>query len=116
MSEEEIHKAFEKVWESSRTNDWSWAYPTFLPIAYTLLFAMSFIRRSWLRRSIKLIALFAFSFSATMLSSWDIEEKWRIRRSWAESQPDRMTEAVANALAADTNYTTGLWFLALKRS
>ncbi len=45
-----------------------------------------------------------------MLSGWDIEEKWRIRRSWAESQPDRMTETVANALAADTNYTIGPLF------
>lgn len=107
---EHMSDAFIQVWDESRSNAWTWAYPMFLKSAVILLILFSLIRRPWLRRAIKLIATIAFTIGATFLAGLDIEEKWRIRHAWADANLDKMTDLDWQALTADTNYTLGPLF------
>lgn len=102
--------AFIQVWDESRSNAWTWAYPLFLKAAVVVLILFSLIRRPWLRRTTKLIATIAFTITATFLAGRDIEEKWRIRHAWADANLDKMTDQDWQALTADTNYTLGPLF------
>ena len=102
--------AFIQVWDESRSNAWTWAYPLFLKAAVVVLILFSLIRRPWLRRTTKLIATIAFTITATFLAGRDIEEKWRIRHAWADANLDKMTDQEWQALTADTNYTLGPLF------
>ena len=102
--------AFIQVWEESRSNAWTWAYPLFLKAAVVVLVLFSLIRRPWLRRITKLITTITFTIAATFLAGLDIEEKWRIRHTWADANLDKMTDQDWQALTADTNYTLGPLF------
>jgi hypothetical protein len=103
--------AFIQVWDESRSNAWTWAYPLFLKAAVVVLVLFSLIRRPWLRRTTKLIATVAFTIAATFLAGLDIEEKWRIRHAWADANLDKMTDQDWQALTADTNSTLGPLFV-----
>ncbi len=103
--------AFIQIWDESRSNAWTWAYPLFLKAAVVMLVLLSLIRRPWLRRTTKPIATIAFTITTTFLAGLDIEEKWRIRHAWADANIDRMTDQDWEALTADTNYTIGPLFL-----
>ncbi len=106
--------AFIQVWDESRSNAWTWAYPLFLKSAVVILILFSLIRRPWLRRTTKLITTIAFTIGATFLAGLDIEEKWRIRHAWADANLDKMTDQDWEALTADTNYTLGPLFLGVQ--
>jgi hypothetical protein len=93
--------AFEQAWESSRHNAWSWGYPTTLALAVAVVIALSFVRRSVLRRTLKVIAILSFSFIATDFSDREIREKWRLRSQWADTHTDQMREADWDALTVD---------------
>ena len=99
--------AFIQVWDESRTNAWTWAYPLFLKGAVVVLVLLSLIRHALLRRAIKLVSRIAFTIAATYLAGLDIQEKWSIRHAWADANLDKMTDEDWQALTADTNYTLG---------
>lgn len=92
---------FEQIWESSRTNSWSWGYPTVLTISIVILIALSFVPRPTLRHVAKILVIIACGFAATKLSFREIEEKWRIRTDWAERHNDTLSDAEREALTAD---------------
>jgi hypothetical protein len=92
---------FEQIWESSRTNTLSWLYPTALWCGAAVIVALSLVKGVWLRRIGKLVAIAVFSVAATQFSIQNIQEKWRIRREWAESHPERMTRDGLEALSVD---------------
>ena len=106
--------AFIQVWDESRINAWTWAYPLFLKAAVIMLILFSLIRRPWVRRTTKLITTIAFTIGATFFAGLDIEEKWRIRHAWADANVDKMTDQDWQALTADTNYTLGPLFLGVQ--
>jgi hypothetical protein len=92
---------FEQVWESSRTNAFSWGYPVVLYTGVGVLIALSVIRNEVFRRFLKAIAIFGLAIIATQWSSSEIEEKWRIRREWADAHPAEMTEDGYMGLTVD---------------
>jgi len=101
-------ETFDQIWETSRTNFWSWAYPVVLWSGVGALIVVSLIRHRWLRRSAKLILILGFSAVATVYSGREIQEKWKIRGEWAEAHPDQMTTDGWDALTADgANLTIG---------
>jgi hypothetical protein len=93
--------SFEQIWESSRTNTLSWLYPTALWYGAAVIVALYLMKDVWLRRIGKLVAIAVFSVAATEFSVQNIQEKWRIRREWAESHPERMTGDGLEALSVD---------------
>jgi len=100
--------AFEQIWETSRSNSWSWAYPTVLCFGVAVLAALSFVRNRWLRRTAKVIVILVFGVLATDFSAREIQEKWRIRGEWADAHVDQMTDAGWNVLTVDgANLTLG---------
>jgi len=69
--------AVEQIWETSRSNSWSWAYPAVLLFGVTLLAALSFVRNPWLRRTAKVMAILVLGVLATEFSRREIQEKWQ---------------------------------------
>jgi len=51
----ELMETFEQIWETSRTNSWSWAYPLVMWTGIGALIALSLLRNRWLRRSAKVV-------------------------------------------------------------
>ncbi|QDV62289.1 hypothetical protein [Crateriforma conspicua] len=99
---------FNQIWESSRTNDYSWGYPAVVWAGVGVLIALSLIRHNVLRRILKVIAIGGLVMTATQWSSSEIEEKWRIRAEWADTHPAEMTEQGYEALTVDgANRTLG---------
>jgi predicted phage tail protein len=101
-------ETFEQIWDTSRINSWSWAYPVVLWTGIGALIAFSLLRNRWLRRSAKVVAILGFSLAATAYSAREIQEKWRIRGEWADTHPGRMTDDSRDALTRDgANLTIG---------
>ena len=101
-------ETFDQIWESSRTNAWSWVYPTVLWAGVGLLIALSLVRAGWIRRAAKITAIIGLSVVATEYAHRDIQEKWRIRGEWADAHPTLMTPADQEALTVDgANLTLG---------
>lgn len=92
---------FEQVWETSQTNSWSWGYPATLWLGAIVICALALIHKTWIRRSLTVTAILAFTFLATELSSHEIQEKWRIRGEWAKANKDQLTDTDRSALQAD---------------
>lgn len=93
--------AFEQIWESSRTNDYSWGYPAVVWAGVSVLVLLSLIRQDVLRRILKVVAIGGLAMTATQWSSSEIEEKWRLRAEWADTHPAEMTEQGYEALTID---------------
>lgn len=93
--------AFEQIWESSRTNDYSWGYPAVVWAGVGVLVLLSLIRHDVLRRILKVVAIGGLAMMATQWSSSEIEEKWRLRAEWADANPAEMTEQGYEALTVD---------------
>lgn len=101
-------ESFEQIWESSRTHSLSWMYPTALWCGAGTLVVLCAIGNRWLRRFAKLVVIAIFSVMAVEFASHEIQEKWRLRREWAELYPERMTEEGYDALTVDgANMTLG---------
>lgn len=101
-------ESFEQIWESSRTNSLSWMYPTALWCGAGALVVLGAIGNRWLRRFAKLVVIAISSVLAVGFASQEIQEKWRLRREWAELHPERMTEEGYDALTVDgANMTLG---------
>ncbi|TWU27998.1 hypothetical protein [Novipirellula artificiosorum] len=99
---------FEQIWESSRINDYSWGYPAVVWAGVGVLVALSLIRHNAFRRILKVVAIFGLAMMATQWSASEIQEKWRIRREWADTHPAEMTEQGYEALTVDgANLTLG---------
>lgn len=99
---------FAAVWESSRSNSWSWAFPTVLGVGILSVVLASFIPRPILRQVTKVFLVMLCGGLAVEASSLQIQEKWRIRGEWAANNPDEMTQKGWAALAADgANLTMG---------
>jgi hypothetical protein len=79
------------VWETSRHNAWSYGLPLVLNIGTAIFIVLAFVPQKWLRWTLNLIALFAIGFFAVDYSSKEIEEKWRIRNEWIQSNHDSLT-------------------------
>lgn len=92
---------FEQVWESSRQNSWSWAYPTVVAFGALFLSLLSWLRNNWVRRTMKLLVVLIGVYLATDASSWEIREKWRIRQDWTSSNWDSMTESQQSSAMTD---------------
>ena len=83
-------------------------YPTAIWCGGGILVALSVITNRWLRRIGKLAAIFGFALLATEFSAQEIQEKWRLRREWADLHPTQMTEDGFSALTVDgANLTLG---------
>jgi hypothetical protein len=101
-------ETFDQIWESSRTNAWSWVYPTVLWAGVGLLIALSLFRTGWIRRASKTIAILALTVVATEYARLEIQEKWRIRGEWADAHQTLMTPSDQEALTVDgANLTLG---------
>ena len=99
---------FEQIWETSRHNSWSWGYPTSLLLGVIVLSVLALVRKTALRRLLAVVAILAFTLVAAELSAREIREKWRLRREWADSHKDQMTDAAWSALTVDgANLTLG---------
>ncbi len=99
---------FAQIWDSSRTNSLSWMYPTTFWCGAGVLIALGLIKNRWLRQIGKLVVIAGCSVMATEFSSQEIQEKWRLRREWAEFHPAQMTEDGYHALTVDgANMTLG---------
>lgn len=94
-------ETFEQVWEASRTNSYSWIYPALLWSGAAVIFALSFVKNIWIRRSGKVIVILLAGYSATHYSGLEIQEKWRLRGEWADAHPDKVTEENRHALTVD---------------
>lgn len=92
---------FDQIWESSRTNDYSWGYPAVVWAGIGVLVLLSLIRHDVLRRILKVVAIGGLAMTATQWSSSEIEEKWRLRAEWADTHPAEMTEQGYEALTID---------------
>jgi hypothetical protein len=92
---------FEQIWESSRTNSWSWGYPTALAVSIVILIALSFIPQPTLRHVAKVLVILACGFATIKLSAREIEEKWSIRWDWAQRHENTLSDAEREALTAD---------------
>ena len=92
---------FGQVWESSRTNAFSWGYAATLYAGVGVLIVLSVIQRYAFRRTLKAIAIFGLAIIATQWSASEIEEKWRIRREWADAHPAEMTQEGYMGLTVD---------------
>ncbi|MEM0926164.1 MAG: hypothetical protein AAGJ83_09030 [Planctomycetota bacterium] len=68
-----------EVWETLRTNDYSWGYPAVVWVGVGVVVFLSLIRRNLHRRTLKVLAIVGLAMIATQWSSAEIEEKWRIR-------------------------------------
>lgn len=100
--------AFEQVWQTSRSNSWSWGYPATIVCGVVLIVMLSTIRKPTLRRTLKVGAILLFGFIATDFSAREIQEKWRLRGEWAETHREQMTDAGWRALTVDgANLTLG---------
>ncbi|WP_157606020.1 hypothetical protein [Schlesneria paludicola] len=93
--------SFEQIWESSRHNCWSFAYPLVMLCGIAVLVGVSFIRHTLRRRVANILAVIFLSFVAAEVSSWETTEKWRIRSDWASKNTAQMTEIHRAALIAD---------------
>ncbi len=104
-------ETFDQIWESSRTNSLSWLYPATIWCGVGILIALSVIKNRSLRRISKLAATFGFAILATEFSAQEIQEKWRLRREWADLHSAQMTEDGMQALTVDgANLTLGPLF------
>jgi hypothetical protein len=92
---------FEQIWESSRTNSWSWGYPTVLTISIVILIALSLVPQPTLRHVAKVLVILACGFATIKLSAREIEEKWSIRWDWAQRHENTLSDAEREALTAD---------------
>ena len=93
--------AFDQIWETSRTNDYSWGYPVVVWAGVGVIVLLSLIRHNVLRRILKVVAIGGLAMTATQWSSSEIEEKWRLRAEWADTHPAEMTEQGYEALTID---------------
>ncbi len=101
-------QTFEQIWESSRTNSWSWGYPTVVIIGVLLLIVSSCIRSPAWRRSLKVLISIVLTILATEFAGREISEKWRLRQDWAAGQREQLTPAQQDALISDgANLTIG---------
>ena len=100
--------SFEEVWEASRQNTYSWGYPAAICCGAIILALLSLIRTSALRRTLKVVTIFAIGFIAFEVSAREIAEKWRLRLEWASHHPEQLTDAARESLTADgANLTLG---------
>lgn len=101
-------ETFEQIWESSRTNSWSWGYPTVVISGVLLLIMSSCIRSSAWRRSLKVLTAIVLTILATEFAGREIVEKWQLRHEWAATHREQLTPAQQDALISDgANLTIG---------
>lgn len=96
-----VAQSLESIWETSRTNDWSFALPLILNIGTAVLVAIAFVPVKGLRWMLSAIAIVAMGCFATEYASMEIEEKWRIRSEWVRDHEDSLTENEMSAVSAD---------------
>lgn len=89
------------MWEASRHNAWSGYVAVVLNVTTVVLIALTFIRARWLRWTLNLVAVLACMIFAIEVSSYEIEEKWRIRFEYVERNRDALTEGQRRASTAD---------------
>jgi hypothetical protein len=94
-------QTFEQIWESSRTNSWSWGYPTVVIIGVLLLIALSCIRSATWRRSLKVLTAIVLMILATEFAGREIFEKWRLRQDWAAGHREQLAPPQQDALISD---------------
>ena len=90
---------FDTLWESSRTNSWSFAYPTVLFIGVVSLLLLQRIRKAGIRRWLLLVAMVGFFLISIEAASWSIVEKWNLRREWARDHSDQVSDAQRRGMA-----------------
>lgn len=101
-------QTFEQIWESSRTNAWSWGYPTVVICGVLLLIGLSCIRSATWRRSLKVLIAIVLTILATDFAGREIIEKWQLRRNWAAAHREQLTPRQQDALITDgANLTLG---------
>ncbi len=94
-------QTFEQIWESSRTNAWSWGYPTVVICGVLLLIGLSCIRSAIWRRSLKVLIAIVLTVLATDFAGREISEKWQLRRNWAAAHREQLTPRQQDALITD---------------
>lgn len=94
-------ETFDTIWESSRTNAWSFAYPTVLFFGVISILMLQRIRSGVFRRLLIVLSLGAFFLLAIEASSLTIAEKWQIRGDWARSHFEQLTEDQKRGVTSD---------------
>jgi len=94
-------ETFDQIWESSRRNAWSGYDVITIWSGLAAIVVLSLVPPAWLRRVAKVVAVFGFASYVALYSSFEISEKWRIRRAWAAAHKDLMTDANRHALTVD---------------
>lgn len=99
----------EEIWEVSRHNDYTWMLPFVLGVGALVLILVSCIRKSAVRRTLKVLFALLFTYFAMQASFAAIAEKWRIRHEWADKQNwESLTQKERDVLCADgANLTLG---------
>lgn len=91
----------EQIWETSRHNDYSWMLPAVLCVGSTILILLNLIKKTSIRRILKVLFAIGFTYLALDASSAAIFEKWRIRQEWGEHNRESLTEEESRVLYAD---------------
>ena len=94
-------ETLDSIWESSRHNEWSFAFPLILSIGTIVLVMFSLIRIAILRRCLKVVGILILSYFVIEYSSRETEEKWRIRFDWIKANSDSLTESERHAGTVD---------------
>ena len=90
-----------EIWETSRQNKYTWMLPSVLAFGFVVLVLAAWIKKSDLRRVVKIFAFLGLSYLAMEASYWQIAEKWQIRHDWGEQNQALLSERDKNALIAD---------------
>lgn len=96
-----LSDGLDAIWESSCHNDWSYALPLVLNIGTVVLIALALVPIKSLRWTLNVFAVLVMGYFAIEYSSKEIEEKWRIRNEWVQTNQDSFTEKEQSAVTVD---------------
>ena len=92
---------FSQIWESSRHNAWSLAYPFVIVTGVFSVIVVSTIRSVAVRRCLLGLVFLVFAYLATEASFQAVSEKWRIRQEWTQAHFNELTEKQQETSVSD---------------
>ena len=92
---------FSQIWESSRHNAWSLAYPFVIVTGVFSVIVVSTIRSVAVRRCLLGLVFLVFAYLATEASFQSVSEKWRIRQEWTQAHFNELTEKQQETSVSD---------------
>lgn len=96
-----------QIWEASRNNDYSWMLPSVLCAGVFVLILLSWVKKTIIRRALRVLFALGFICLAIHASSMAIVEKWRIRQEWGEKRSSLTEEEITKLYADGANLSIG---------